>query len=403
MLSFETSKEAKSFVKKYVDVPVKDEIIRLSDMMLLQTTSRRLDGETFTNDFDLSFEVGSVKPGIEVCNPLSSVFDHVEDSKKVHAAVSGGFFFLADRYSSVPRQLALNLAIANRQVYSLPVVDREAVVVESNSISSQTVQALGTMCVEGKSGITWSGSLTGHKTKIKVFGNGNCGIRHENDEATGTVRVLNEDSRFTPEITDDDIVDVGFIRREDGVFDGVCSSSSGKMDIFSHDMVARMHESLIGKKLPSVVIETLGDKAIGGCLKGALSVGPMICEEDFTGHPVNKDKSLGEKPPFLEIALARVVLYKASKEERVHVRLFDGRPGSPTFPGVTPQQAAEIVRSDGPIEWGCFLDPGQTAKLVTRDASYGNRHYLKWPSEPGDNYIWVPNKGRPVGSILTFS
>jgi len=152
-------------------------------------------------------------------------------------------------------------------------------------------------------------------------------------------------------------------------------------------------------------VRTIDNKAIDGSLQGAVSVGPMLGEADFTNHPINSDKSLGGKPPFLDVPLVRTVLYEKD-DGTMHLRLFDGRPGSPIFPGVTPRQAADAIKGESEIAWGCFLDPGQTAKLIVRTqndmASYGNTHYLKWPEQPGEKFIWVPKTGRPVASMITL-
>ena len=80
---------------------------------------------------------------------------------------------------------------------------------------------------------------------------------------------------------------------------------------------------------------SLGGMALDGSLRGALSVGPLLETEYFAAHPINKDLSLGGKPPFLDVPLARTVLY-GTADEKVHIQLFDGRPGSSIFPGVTP-------------------------------------------------------------------
>lgn len=74
--------------------------------------------------------------------------------------------------------------------------------------------------------------------------------------------------------------------------------------------------------------------------------------------------------------------------------------------GVTPTQAAQAIKNETDVAWGCFLDPGQTAKLTVRGdtdiASYGNTHYLKWPKQPGGKFIWVPKTGRPVASMIAL-
>ena len=78
---------------------------------------------------------------------------------------------------------------------------------------------------------------------------------------------------------------------------------------------------------------------------------------DFTAHSVNHDRSLGSRPPFTARRMARMVLY-ADPQNRMHLRLFDGRPQSPVLPGVTPSEARDAIAADTGYRWGCFLDPG---------------------------------------------
>lgn len=404
MRSFETDAEAKVFVRERVDLPVAEHLEELDRGVLLHTFSQELNEGKFTNIYDLTFSAGSARPNIKLADQLTSVFDHVRSSPDIQIATGGGFFFLADQADASPRQPALNLAFANRHMRSFPSVDREAVISDGKHLTAEYIRALGVVSIEDVE-LSWSGSLTDYKTDLKVFGNGNSIISHVQNDATGSIRVLDENSRYTPEIDNEDTVDIGFIRRDDGVFVGVSSSKRGNLDIFAHDVVMRSHESHIHKRLPVMKVRTIGNKALDGRLQGAISVGPMLNEADFTGHPINSDKSLGGKPPFLDVPLARTVLY-AKDDGTMHLRLFDGRPGSPVFPGVTPRQVAETVKSEGEIAWGCFLDPGQTAKLIVKTqnelASYGNTHYLKWPTQPGEKFIWVPKTGRPVASMITF-
>lgn len=100
-----------------------------------------------------------------------------------------------------------------------------------------------------------------------------------------------------------------------------------------------------------------------------------------------------------------MVLY-ADPQNRMHLRLFDGRPQSPVFPGVTPSEARDAIAADTGYRWGCFLDPGQTAKLwVGGDdgvTGHGNRHYLRWPDNPAGTFAWIPDQGRPVSSFITM-
>ena len=403
--SFETEDAAKEFVRERIDVPVGAEVHHLAVGLTLRTFPLDLENGMFTNVYDLSVSSSDIRHSIEFPERLTSVFDRMKADLGVRAAISGGFFFLADRANGEPRELGLNLALSNGQLLSFPVVDRETLIASEGRLSAQTLQALGVLSINDKD-VVWSGSLTPHSSEAKVFGNGNSVIAHVANDLTGSVRALDESSRYTPvKEADDDTVDVGFMRREDGSFVGIASSKTGGIDTFNYDVALRLHERHVAKGLPEMRARTVGSLAVDGSRLSAVSVGPMLDETDFTGHAINYDLSLGGRPPFVDVPLARAIVY-ADDSGLVHYRLFDGRPGSPVFPGVTPAQAAEIIKQETVVAWGCFLDPGQTAKMVTRHESelesHGNRHYLKWPNYPGERFIWVPATGRPVASIITL-
>lgn len=401
MTAFETIDEAQSFMRETVDKPVCERHEAISEAATLRAFPVDLGGGLFTNVYEASFRDGAVAPTVHTHDALTSVREFAKRGE--HPIVTGGgFFYLADTGSAAPRQLALNLSASNYQLRSLPVVDREAVVCDGRQLYTQEIQSLGVMSMNGYE-LSWSGSLTAHDTDVKVFGNGNAVIAHRYNEATGSIRALDEDSRFTPPIEQDDVIDVGFVARDDGLFVSK-DRRKGGVDIFAHDIVLRCHERyLVGDHAMKVL--TVGNLAIDGKLQGALSVGPMLAPQNFDAHPVNQDRSLGDKPPFLERPLARTVLYGTS-DGMTHIRLLDGRPGSETFPGVTPSQVVQLVTADNDIAWGCFLDPGQTAKLCVANGgeveSFGNRHYLKWATKPGEKYVWVPESGRPTGSAIAL-
>lgn len=263
--------------------------------------------------------------------------------------------------------------------------------------------ALGHLSLNGHD-LEWSGSLTDYDTEVKVFSNGNAVIMHQQDPITGFARVLDEDSRYTPPIEDDDYMDVGFIGRGENNFIGVSGSADGKVDIFAHDFVLRCHKRYLESN-SELQIHSVGGIALSRFRGGAFSAGPALNIVDFHNHPVNRDASLGSRPPFADIPLARTALYR-TEDGLTHIRLFDGRPGSPTFPGVTPKEVAQLVMADGATEWGCFLDPGQTAKLCVAQkegvTGYGNRHYMRWPAEFDEDFVWVPDTGRPVANVIAL-
>lgn len=403
MEKFSSSDEAQSFIRNVVDAPVTSSSEFVRPGVRFSQSSIDLGGDRFTNSYDLAFNSNERQTDILAFDAAASVYEFISKNKQYAAAVSGGFFFLADRASSTPRQLALNLSISRGNLRSLPVVDRESVVAGHNSLAVRSLVALGTLSLNGHE-VDWSGSLTDYDTEIKVYGNANAVIEHRKEEITGSVRVLDENSRYTPEMEEDDFIDVGFIGRGGNNFIGVIGSTAGGVDIFAHDFVMRCPQRYVEGN-SELEVHTIGGITLSRFEGGAFSAGPSINLADFHTHPINSDLSLGNKPPFMDIPLARTALYK-TEDNLTHIRLFDGRPGSPVFPGVTPIEAASQILNEGSIEWGCFLDPGQSAKLCVNTgettSSYGNSHYLQWPNESNQDFIWVPQVGRPVANVIAL-
>lgn len=403
---FATDAEAKEFVRNRVDRPIKSFTRDLGDGIVLNGYTEDLDDGVFTNIYDLSFPRGAAKAEVRLHDSPTSLYDYIQTVPKVRGATSGGFFFLADQASTSPRQPSLNFAMADGRLRSLPVSDREALISDGRDMSAHMLQALGELTLDDTTHLTWAGSLTDHTAEAYVYGNGNSVIEHMSSDSGGKRRVLAEDSRYTTPIEGADLVDVGFVSTEEGTFRGVTSSTSGGIDIFAHDIVLRTDRRHIGKgDLPQMRVRSVGSIALDGSVQGGLSTGPMITTEDFTNHAVNFDRSLGSEPPLADRPIARTAVYE-TEDERVHMRIFDGRPGSEVFSGVTPTQAARLIMAEKAIRWGCFMDSGQTSKLVVADggeiASFGSRHYLRWPQKPGDQYVWVPEVGRPLGSAITI-
>lgn len=404
MYSFKTREQAVDFVSSRIDRPVQEATDKFSDGLLLHSSAIDLGDGAFTNMYDLSYPVNSINPSIDLHDTLKSVVEHSHDHPELSAVSSGAFFFLADQADATPLHSSLNLALSNKQVYGLPVVDREALLLTGNRLTAEYVQSLGAISVNGTE-LSWSGSLTNHDTDVKIYGNGNCVIRHEPNDVTGLVRALDETSHYTPPMQESGLVDIGF-RRRDGIFIAHEMSHTGSMDIFRNDIVMRLNERHTHKQRSKARVISLGDRAVDGSLRSGISVGPLLRPQNFNAHPINQDRSLGDKPPFTELPMARSALFETD-DGRIHIRIFDGRPGSLHFPGVTPSKALELVCSDSTLVWGCFLDPGQSAKLAVRENSlvhtYGNAHYLRWPTHPDEDFVWEPDRGRPTANAISFS
>ena len=404
---FTSLHDVNSFIAGEVDKPILTSVEQIGADMTLRKTTMELGGAAFTNVYDIAFKGGAVQPEIVAFDRLTSVYDYIfhSDFRRHRVATCGGFFFLADKASGSPRQLALNLSISRGNIRSLPVIDRESVFVGSNGLEVRSIAALGLASLNGQE-VQWSGSMTDYDTQLKVYGNGNTVINHGLDAITGSYRILDESSRYTPSTIHEDFTDVGFVGRGGNEFVGVSGSREGNVDIFSHDFVMRCPQRYLGDNNKLQVL-TIGGHTTSRFEGGGFSAGPALDTADFQSHPINRDKSLGDHPPFVDSRLARTVLYKDGLDGQTHIRLFDGRPGSTSFVGITPREAVSSILTESEIEWGCFLDPGQTAKLCVKydeatTRSYGNRHYLQWPNEKNPDFIWIPNAGRPVANLIAL-
>jgi len=406
MQQFRTLGEAQTFVSSTIDMPIAASTEFVRPGMRLTKSSVNMADNTFTNSYDLAFNCNDLQPEIIAFDKLTTTYDFISNAglRRYIAATSGGFFYLADQASGSPRQLALNLSISCGSLRSLPVLDRESVLVGHNSLEVRTLAALGSLSINGYE-LDWSGSLTDYDTELKVYGNGNVVINHQQDPITGSSRVLDESSRYTPIIGTDDMIDVGFIGRGGNNFIGASASRTGGVDIFAHDFVLRCPQRYV-KGNSELEIHTIGGIALSRFEGGAFSAGPTVNTVDFHNHPINRDLSLGNHPPFLDTRLARTLLYK-TEDDLTHIRLYDGRHGSSIFAGVTPAEAVSHIMSESGVEWGCFLDPGQTAKLCISSSaqqtrSYGNRHYMRWPSETNPDFLWIPETGCPVANVIAL-
>lgn len=404
MEAFDTLDEAKAFVRDRVDRPIVAGAETLANGAIFNQFVIDKDDGQFVNVYDLIFDGNDFSPEIISFDTLTGVHQFLSDTSEQYSlATGGGFFYLADRGSAKPKQLALNLSICQGSLRSLPVSDRETVIAGRNGLETRILYAMGILSINGEE-LDYSGSLTDYDTTAKIYSNGNAVIHHVDDEATGTHRVLDEESRYTPPIRENGLMDVGFIGRGGNNFIGVSGSKEGGVDIFAHDFIVRCEERYFQGN-SELTINTIGGMALDRFVGGAFSAGPNINAADFSSHPVNSDPSLGDRPPFMDVTMARTVLYK-DEVGKTHIRLFDGRPGSNIFPGVSPSEAVSQILSESAIQWGCFLDPGQTAKICVKSDSgvnsYGNAHYLHWPTEKNPKYVWAPHNGRFIASLIAL-
>ncbi|MCS7480502.1 hypothetical protein ACFFQW_33570 [Umezawaea endophytica] len=397
MRRFDTPADAAAHLGPLLDRPVPTTSATLAPGITFHAESLAL-GSTFTNSYTATWHAPA-RADVLVTEPPVSTADHARRTGDV-VTTTAGFFFLADRCRHRPRTLSLNLAIRAGRVLSVPVATQDALVSRDGVLSVVEVPARGELSLSGQR-LRWAGSRTAFDADCLVYGNANCAIQHQPDERTGKVRVFQEESRLTPPITDDRWTDLGFHATPDGRFAAVTREDTGRVDVFAHDVVVRCPRSAAGTRLD---VHTIGPLTPGD-QQGAISVGPSLAHPDPVTHPLNDDRSLGSYPLLRDRASTRLVFYETGDGAR-HLRLFDGRPGSTTFPGLTLEQTLTAVRAAGDVVSGCLLDSGNTSKLtVLRDGlltSHGNRHYLRWPPPGETGYTWTPDHGRPVASLIAL-
>lgn len=285
--------------------------------------------------------------------------------------------------------------------------DREALLCRNGQLTLAHVPARGTLTLNGRE-LTWEGSRTGRVADCYAYGNGNAVINGLARSVTGKARVLDETSRWTPALpTSADWADVAFHPVPGGEFVSSAISPRGGLDIFSAPLVLRCPAHLVTQHSTNTLrIDSIGPLHGERLPHAAITVGPSLGMLGLSVHPINHDHSMGDNTAFGNRRLPRMLLFTTA-DGHTHLRLFDGRPGSPTFTGITPDEASAAVSAEHDTTWGCFLDGGQTAKICIRDAdgqhtTYGNRHYLQWPSNPDHGFLWTPDTGRPVGSLITL-
>jgi len=397
---FDSPDEASRFLAPQLDRPVDATRLRLAPGIVLRTEPLQVSAG-FTNAYTVSWQPPA-SAEVFVTEPPVSARAFAERGDHVVTATAG-FFFLADRCQYRPRTLSLNLAIHDGRILSLPTADQEALVSRAGALSVVQVPAQGELTLGGRH-LRWAGTRTGVAADVYAYGNANCVILHRSDELTGKVRVFQEQSRFTPPIADGSWSDLGFKSSSDGSFEAVARNDQGRLDIFRHDLVLRCPRTVAREGIRAQV-HTVGPLTPQKSLQAAISVGPALSCPDLHTHPLNDDRSLGSFPLLRERAAARLVFYETS-DGCQHLTLFDARPGSPTFTGVTLAETVPLIRARGEVVAGCLLDSGHTSRInAWRDGtltSFGNRHYLRWPTPEQPRFAWNPDEGRPAASVIAL-
>lgn len=403
--------DARRYIGEHVDVPARENIVRLTGGASLHAYAHHHSDGQFTNVYDMSVTESSTVANVAISANSMGLSNFLRNEPAGFAAASAGFLYLVDSASGAPRQQSLQLAIRAGSAVSLPVTDRDALVSRGGRLHTEFLRAFGEISIDNQH-LVWAGSRTDYAADCVIYGNGNTVIHHQDnadpDARKSRIRVLDESSRYTPLIAaDSGLADTGLIAVSDGSMHACSQSKAGGMDIFQYDAVMRCDTRFMPKGLQSDIrIRSIDGLRVGlREMQHAVTVGPSLLHGEIEAHDINQDPSLGSNPPFANTRMVRAAVY-GTANGKTHVTVFDGRPESELYRGVTPVEAIDIIKSEHEIVWGAFLDPGRTAKLLTRqgsiETSYANTHYLRWPAQEAEPYRWVPGTGRPVSSAITF-
>lgn len=374
--------------------------------VLLTSSSLDLGDGSFCNSYDLSFAgEESLFTRIDSRPHPYYLRRSIINDPSIVATINGGFFFLADKSEFTPQEYPYNLCIRDKHVVGLPSVDMPVAFTKDGKIDVAELKAVGVLDINGES-IDWRGVNSRaelSKDSAILYNSAASTIEHVPTEVTGKQRVLVSDANFTPTTKDgfDLVVDTGEagLVVKDIRVGGNTNYFSGVFILQIQDVDPGRYK--VGDLVRAENVYTLNLTTVDS----AITIGPSVHHFlESTDHPINNDKSLGSNPPFINKPLARSVIYK-SLDGTTHFQIFDGAPRTEYFKGITPIQLAQSIPHSS-VEWVYSLDPGQSARLVTREPDqigiYGNLHYLRWPKSKNTTFLWGAPSGRSVPSSISL-
>lgn len=306
-----------------------------------------------------------------------------------------------------------NLFIRQGQLLQLPVTDRAAFIIFKNGkVEIPFVQASGNFKIGDKK-FRWCGART-QKVKaddtLTVY-TGSAGvIEPYEDSIMGPGRLAKR--ILTPKNALDLIVSLKSENLQ------IAEIRRGGTEVTRGLMVLSGSKKLLkdikkGDILSEITIDGLKVKDISD----AVSVGPRIFKEkierekQLVREGLDDDKSLCNQPHREGLKLARAFLVKL-KDGRLVSVLIDGIPQAGViYPGVTPQEAADLLFQKYPeAQEIVATDPGGTMKAVYRDKDgkikvFGNLHYLDYRYKKDGAIDFWPNGylGRKAVTFLGVS
>jgi len=393
--------------------PVLDKIEEITDGVIFEQKNIVLDDiGSYTNSYRV------------VCreNAPNIIYDIETTEKPVHlkrwlvndsdtiCAINGGFFLLVDeKPETIPVEMSLGTIIRNGILRGVQSHDRPVLWMnEEGYLNVNEINSHGQVNIGNKTH-SWTGINSNliheNEADTYLFSSDCCIVEHDYSEQTGTIRTINREKSITPIHGDK----VDLVCKINGDYFIVAEiNEGGGTFVIDGDFILQGHKSEFNHvKIGDQVDINYSDLDIK-TINNAITIGPSIFDfENEKEHPINNDKSLGEKPPFVEERMARSVIYKTNAGELIF-ELFDGAPKTELFKGISPKEVYNfLTEENADIEWGYFLDPGQSARLAVRHSDgsvvgYGNQHYIRWPKSSDQPFIWSGEHGRSIPSAVTI-
>lgn len=343
---------------------------------------------------------------IDVKNHLTHIQRALINNDEIICAINGGFFLLIDDLPECPpREIVFGTIVKEGALISAQSHDRPLLWVDQKGKLHVTeVLSCGLVTI-GEITAAWVGCRSAQPTAIlTLYGPDSSVVTHVPDSETGKKRVIDHKQSKTPK--GHDVSDLVCLEK-DGKVVVEAVNKAGGTPVTAGNFILQGPSSLLQTTSPGCQVElSIANLDIKKIIS-AVTIGPRIShfgsEDD---HPINYDRSLGDNPPFNNRRMARAIIYKTNNG-KISFELFDGAPKTEFFKGVTPKEVGEILKQDKiDLAWAYFLDPGQSARLAVRHADggvegFGNRHYLRWPKQANQPYMWAGEHGRSVPSLVS--
>ncbi len=380
----------------------------VDDDVYYQARTIDVDSESFVNSYKLSF-----------CVDMRRYFLRFESSAQNYylresftcpdtiAAINGSFSFISDQPSYQPVEPCFDLCVRHGQIVSLPTITKPALVIMSDQIIVQDIDACGAMSIGGVV-IPWRGSkdLCAGNDIPRVFNATNCVVQYKHSATTVVKRYVDRCTNVTPPCPNGVDLLVTADRHGDLFVSGI--QPHGGSDLFAANFVVQLPPRYGGAWREGDRVEVLSVGGINAAdILSASSLGPSVYDIERAPELVDRryDRSLGNSP-FQHVRYPRSIIYK-TRDGRFHFRIFDGAPMTSNFKGLTPGELVRILESEGEdIEWAYHLDGGQSSKIAFRHYDdlviRGSLHYLVWPDTDDMPFLWNGFNGRLLASSIVL-